>query len=253
MIFKCPLCDKEFKAYQSGFVTCPSCEAQVKVKVIGDEGTPWDVERKGRWAEAFISVIKMSIADPTAHFERVAQGRGWLRPWIFALIISATVFLIAAAYQLGFQMIAASAEFATEVADPFAIVSVPFSAFFLIMFAIVGVPISATLALLVSAGIYHLCLMLLGAAKREFMCTFRVVCYSMAPQLFQIIPLLGGMVAWVWQVVLTIIGIKVVHRTSYGRSAVAVMLPMLLCCGIITVIGMAIAGFAFAAVLSAAQ
>ncbi len=253
MIFKCPLCDKEFKAYQSGLVTCPSCEAKVKVKVISAEGTPWDVERRGRWMEAFISVIKMSIADPTAHFERVAQGRGWLRPWVYALIISAIVFLIAAAYQIGFQLIATSAEFAVKFTDPFTIMSVPFSALFLIMLAIIGVPVSTTLALLVSAGIYHLCLMLLGAAKREFMCTFRVVCYSMAPQLFQIVPLLGGMVGWVWQVVLTIIGIKVVHETSYGRSTVAVMLPMLLCCGIITIVGMAIAGFIFAAALSAAQ
>ncbi|MFH1830936.1 MAG: YIP1 family protein [Pseudomonadota bacterium] len=253
MIFRCPQCNKEFQAHHSGLVMCPLCNTQVKVKVLPTEGTAWDIEKQGRWLDAFIAVIKMSIADPIRHFEGVAAGCGWLRPWIFALIISAIVFLIAAAYQLGFQMLAASTEFAAEFASPFALMSVPFSVFFLIMFAIVGVPVGTTLALLVQAGIYHLCLMLLGAVRRDFMSTFRVVCYAVGPQLFQIIPLLGGMVAWVWQVVLTVIGIKVVHKTTYSRSAVAVLLPMLICCGIIMLIGMAVAGAIFAAALSAAQ
>jgi hypothetical protein len=52
--------------------------------------------------------------------------------------------------------------------------------------------------------------------------------------------------------VLQIIGMKVVHRTSYGRSTIAVLLPMLLCCGVILLIGVAVAGWVFAAAMTAA-
>lgn len=233
-----------------GVVECPSCKGRARVVARG--GTVLDVEGQGRWGAAFISVVKQSIVDPIGHFRNVAMGKGWLRPWLFALTMSVAVFLVAAAYQLGFQLLAASAEFAAELANPFAFVSVPFSALFVVVFAIVGVPLGTTIGLVVQAGIYHLCLMLLGAVRRPFVDTFRVVCYSMGPQVFQIVPLFGGMVAWMWQLVLTVIGVKVVHETTYGRSAIAIFLPMLLCCGFVLVVMMTVAGWIFAAALSAA-
>jgi len=251
MIYRCPLCNSEFRAHEAGVVECPSCRARVKVG--GGLGTAIDAEEQGRWLEAFVSVLKMSAVDPVRHFERVRDGRGFVRPLIFALLISAIVFLIAAAYQMGFQLLAASVEIAAELANPLALASVPFSGLILVVFAIIGVPVGTTVALVVQAGIYHLCLMVLGAARRSFVDTFRVACYSMGPQLAQIVPILGGFIAWAWQVVLTIIGLKTVHETSYGRSTVAVLLPMLLCCGTILILGVAVAGWLFAAGLAAAS
>jgi hypothetical protein len=249
MIYRCPLCNSEFKTEGAGNFVCPSCHE--KVRVGAGSGTAIDSETRGKWLDAGWAVVKMSIADPVGHFEKVAAGGGWLRPWLFALVISAIVFMIAAAYQLGFQMLAASIEIAADIANPLAMLSVPFSAVFLVSFAVIGVPVGTTVMLILQACIYHLCLMVLGAAKRSLVDSFRVVCYSVGPQLFQIVPVLGGVVAWVWQLVLTIMGMKVVHRTSYGRSAIAVLLPMLLCCGVILLIGMAVAGWIFAAAVSA--
>lgn len=250
MIYRCPHCSAEFQTETKGMVHCPACQESVKVAGLG--GTAVDAERAGHWGAAFIAVVKSSIVDPVGHFQNVATGSGWLRPWLFALAISTVVFLIAAAYQLGFQLLAASVEFASKLTNPFALISVPFSAFFVVLFAVVGVPVGTSIGLLVQAGVYHVCLLLLGASRRPFVDTFRVVCYAMGPQLFQIVPLFGGMVAWVWQLVLTVIGVKVVHTTSYGRSAVAVLLPMLLCCGFFLLIAMVVAGWIFAAALTAA-
>ncbi len=250
MIYRCPLCKTEFKATGGGYFACPSCHEKVHVGASGR--TAIDSESRGKWLDACVAVVKMSIVDPVGHFERVSGGSGWLRPWLFALVISAIVFVIAAAYQLGFQMLAASVELAADFSNPFAMISVPFSAVFLVTFAIVGVPVGTTVALILQAAIYHVCLMILGVARRSLVDTFRVVCYSVGPQLFQIVPLFGGLVAWVWQIVLTIIGMKVVHRTSYGRSTIAVLLPMLLCCGVILLIGVTVAGGIFAAALTAA-
>ncbi len=250
MIYRCPLCNSEFRAHEAGVVECPSCRARVRVGV--GLGTAMDAKERGRWLEAFVSVLRMSAVDPVRHFERVRDGRGWTRPLIFALVISAIVFLIAAAYQMGFQLLAASMEIAAELANPLALAAVPFSGLVLVVFAIIGVPVGTAVALMVQAGIYHLCLMVLGAARRGFVDTFRVTCYSMGPQLAQIVPILGGLVAWAWQIVLTIIGLKTVHETSYGRSSVAVLLPMLLCCGSILLVGVAVAGWLFAAALATA-
>ncbi len=256
MIYSCPLCSKQFSAEGEGIFECPSCGGRVRLGGIRSAGTAWDCESQGSWAEAFIAVVKDAIADPIGFFSRVAVGRGWIRPWILALIISGFVFLISAAYQMGFQALTAGAEIGGSIGDPLSSLAFltvfPISAGALIAFAVVGVPVGTTLGLIVQAGIYHLCLMLLGAARREFEATFRVVCYSMVPQLFQVLPIIGGPIAWMWQMVLAIIGIKVVHETSYGRSALAVFLPMILCCGVLMLIGVAAGGWIFAALMARA-
>ena len=254
MIYSCPLCGKQFRAEGEGAYRCPSCDGEIMVRF--GEGTAWDVESRGRWVDAFIAVVKGAIADPINFFSRVSSGRGWLRPWVFALIVSSIVFLISAAYQMGFQALAAGAEIGGSLGDPLGALAFlsayPLSAWALIAFAVIGVPVGTTAGLLMQAGLYHLCLMLLGSARREFTATFRVACYSMTPQLFQILPLIGGPIAWMWQTALAIIGVKVVHRTSYGRSALAVFLPMILCCGVFVLIGLAVGGWLFAALISKA-
>jgi hypothetical protein len=223
----------------------------------GPRGTAWDEERRGGWAGAFVETVKGSIVDPIPFFEGVGRGSGWLRPWAFALVVSAIAFLVSAAYQLGFQALATGFDLSGSIGDPLAAAAAlsmfPLSVGALAAIAAIGVPVGTTAAILIQAGVYHLCLMALGAARREFAATFRVACYSMGPQVFQLIPLFGGPLAWGWQTVLAVIGLKVVHRTTYSRSAAAVFLPLMLCCGAILLVFAAVAGWAFAALLAAAR
>lgn len=251
VIYRCPLCDNKFRAEGKGVFLCPSCSRELRVGALA-EGAAWDTESQGRWGEAIVATTKSAIGEPSRFFSQVAGGRGWLRPWAYALIISSLVFVISAAYQFGFQALASSFEL-TDPAESLAFFSMfPISVGALIAFALVGIPFGMTAGLLIQAGIYHACLFVLGAAKRGFADTFRVACYSMAPQVFQLLPIIGGPLAWGWQMVLSVIGIKVVHETTYGRSAVAVFLPMILCCGFVTLIGVAAGGWIFASLISKA-
>ena len=94
-------------------------------------------------------------------------------------------------------------------------------------------PIWIPISILITTFIIHIFLMLVGGAREGFLATFRVICYASAPELFQILPLCGGLVNIVWWIVITVIGLKEVHRTTLGRSLAAVLLPALVCCGII--------------------
>ncbi len=256
MIYRCPRCEQQFQAEGGGVVRCPACGGEVLIPGIVRPGSAWDREQKGAWADAFFSVIKDAITNPVIFFREVAEGDGWLRPWLFALVISTAVFLVAAAYQAGFNLMAAGAglgKAASEGLGPISALLMPFSIGTIVGLAAVAMPVATTVGLLIQAGVYHLCLMVLGAARRSFLTTFRVTCYSMAPQVCQIVPFLGGIVAWGWQLALSIIGLKVAHETTYGRSALAVFLPTLLCCSALLIIGAAVAGAAFAAIIAAAK
>jgi hypothetical protein len=84
----------------------------------------------------------------------------------------------------------------------------------------------------IGAAIFHVCLMLVGGAKQSFETTFRVVCFSggsVNPLL--VIPFCGGFIVGIWKIVLYCIGLARAHETDTGRAVLAVLLPLIVCCG----------------------
>jgi DNA-directed RNA polymerase subunit RPC12/RpoP len=254
-VYRCPQCNHEFQSDVEGVVECPSCRAGVRIRHVPSDGTAWD-RKQGGWIQAYFATIKKSLGKPFEFFEDAERGGGFGRPLAFAMVNAFIVAILVAAYQLGFQAFVLGANLAVNVKNalaPYMVLSAPLGAFFVVAGLVVVVPLMTVAGLLISSGLYHLCLMILGEARRPFIQTFRVACYSTGPQLFQILPVAGGMVAGIWQLILTIIGLKVVHRTTYGKTVLAVFLPMLICCGLLVLFLAAVAGTIVAAAISSAQ
>jgi len=91
-------------------------------------------------------------------------------------------------------------------------------------------PIFVIIGVFFQAAILHLMLMLVGGAARGFEATARVCSYAQAAQLAQIIPMCGGLVSAVWSVILLIVGLSTAHGITRGKAALAVILPVVLCC-----------------------
>lgn len=250
-IYRCPHCNEQFQSESEGVVQCPNCDSEVCVSEPPLEGAPWD-RGEGSWIGAYISTIKLSFARPTYFFSGVARSADMGKPFVFALVNAVIVALIVAAYQIGFQTFLAGAQVASSVESMVSALSGPVAALIGVLIMLFVVPVLTCVGLFISSGIYHVCLMLLGGATRPFVHTFRVVCYSSGPQLLQVLPLAGGMIAGVWQLVLTIIGLKTVHNTTYGKVVIAVFLPMLLCCGFLVMFFAVIAGGIVGSILSGA-
>lgn len=249
--YKCPHCDSQFRAEGTGKFVCPTCGKEVAVKRTVD--VPWDAETKGAAVKAMYDTVKNSLTEPVAFFEAVAKGEGIFKPWLYAVIICMIVFAAAASYQAGF----AALQVGTEIADaiksallPTTMLSGSLFLLFLFAFAIAGMPVLTTVGLIIEVALLHLGLMILGAAKKDVWATWRTACYSTGPQVIQLIPIIGGMVAGLWVVALNIIGLKVVHETTYARSAIAVFLPLMVCCGLILLVLTTVAGGVFAALMT---
>jgi hypothetical protein len=73
----------------------------------------------------------------------------------------------------------------------------------------------------------HLGLSLVGGAKEGFQATFRSVSYSSVANSFNAIPVVGS-IASLWSLVLTVIGLRETHKTSTGKSIIAVVIPLIL-------------------------
>jgi hypothetical protein len=100
------------------------------------------------------------------------------------------------------------------------------------IFMIILCPIFVALSVFIGSAIIHVCLMLVGGAKKSFETTFRVVCFaSGSTQPLLIIPFCGGLIAGVWGIVAECIGLARAHDTDVGRAVLAILLPLIVCCG----------------------
>ena len=94
------------------------------------------------------------------------------------------------------------------------------------------IPVLVILGMFIASGIIHLCLMIVGGARKSFETTFRVVCFSSgSTSLLSMIPFCGGMISAVWNIVVEIIGLARSHEIDTGKAALAVLLPIIVCCG----------------------
>ena len=75
------------------------------------------------------------------------------------------------------------------------------------------------------AALFHGCLYLVGGASQGYQATFRVVSYSTVPIVFNIVPVLGSL-ASLWSLVLIAVGLRETHKTSTGKAAAAVLIPI---------------------------
>jgi len=89
-------------------------------------------------------------------------------------------------------------------------------------------PLSAAASILVSALILHLFLLLFRGAGSGLEATIKVASYASAANLIYMLPGCGGVIGWIWKIIITIIGLAAVHRITTGRAAMAALAPVLL-------------------------
>lgn len=87
-------------------------------------------------------------------------------------------------------------------------------------------PVYLLVSLFLSAGVVHLLLKLFGAAGGDYRMTTRVFAYAYSPQILGIVPVVGPIAGFIWMVVIAIIGVREAHRTTTGRVAAAILIPL---------------------------
>jgi hypothetical protein len=118
-------------------------------------------------------------------------------------------------------------------------------------FLVIGLPICYTIGIFIGSLILHFLLMLFGGQKFPYETTFRAVAYTQGSALpLAFIPFCGSLIGSIWGIVILIIGLAQMQETTIGKSALAVLVPIVLCCSlaliffatIMTMLGFAAAG-----------
>ncbi len=188
-------------------------------------GLPWEHRQERGFANAFIETLAMVLTKPDLAFRTMKTEGGLAEPLIYALIGGCVGGIVSLLLSLGLQ----SMGLFTGQRDAFtAMAGMGIGMIALIVL----VPVFIVIGLFIAAAIVHLCLMIVGGANKSFETTFRVLAFSHGSTgPLQIIPVCGGLIAGVWALVVNCIGLARAHETTTGRAVLAVLLPLIVCCG----------------------
>lgn len=84
---------------------------------------------------------------------------------------------------------------------------------------------------LFTAAVDHLALMLLGEKPKNYTVSVRAYALSMGPYVLGLLPFCSVYVYPLWSLVLRILSIMHLHKTTAGKATAAVLVPMVLLCG----------------------
>jgi hypothetical protein len=204
-------------------------------------GPPWEAD--GQSVQSFVATVQGVLLDPMRLFSQMRREGGLQAPLIYAVIgivigaLASSVYHVAlSGLGMGFMGrwggVAGASSFLTSL---------------------ILVPIVMVVASFVAAGMYHLMLMLLSAARQPFETTYRVVAYSLgSTSLLNVIPFCGGIASGIWCLVAAIIGLAQAQEIPIAKAAIAVLVPGLVCCVLVAALGM-LFGLSALALFGAAQ
>jgi hypothetical protein len=248
VLARCPSCRNTFSTDRAGRQDCPVCGKPLVVPeqpagaaageaALEPPGTPWERRAELGFIRAWAQTVQLALFEPVKLFRMARLDRGAAQLG-FALLTGCVFWALGDL--LGRALSAPSERFLEQMIDRYevgpAVRSMLESQKQLrspgwTLVAWLLSPIFAVIFLYLTAAVTHGFALLLGQAKRGFAATFAACAYASAPLVLAIIPACGGLIALVWLVVLTGVGLKEMHRASPGGAAAAVLAPYaVLCC-----------------------
>lgn len=210
----------------------PITSVPVVVETIPRSGLPWDRRHELGLAAAFFETLKLVLTQPNTAFKAMRTEGGFAEPLIYAVIGGSVGFISYILWMLLMSSFGVMADQRNMFGHLIG------RGFGLVVF-IIFVPVFIAIGAFVSSAIIHLCLMLVGGAKRPYETTFRVICYAMgSAHPLMIVPFCGNLIAGVWAIVLECLGLARAHEIDTGRAVLAVLLPVIICCGGSFIFGM---------------
>jgi hypothetical protein len=187
-------------------------------------GLPWDERQTKGLFNAFIETLQMVLSKPVAAFTAMKREGGLGEPLLYAILGGTFGTAFAVIYNFVLRSLMPFGDKQNALAHLFGGLA------WLVL--LILTPLFVVIGMFVGSAILHVCLMIVGGAKQSFETTFRVVCFaegSASPLL--VIPFCGGLISGIWKIILYCIGLARAHETDTGRAVIAVLLPLIICCG----------------------
>jgi hypothetical protein len=232
---KCPHCEREYTESENQR-TCPHCGLSLEPENLlpeidldeteaperptersRPEYCPWEDQENLGFMESMIQTVKQSVFSPKLFFSKLPKRGGLLQPLLYGVSLQMLGSFV------GFLW---SMAFGNAVTQLIAMMGGSAVALGLL------VPVFVFLGIAVWAVMLHVSLLMVGGANEDFEATFRIVCYASGVEIFNVIPIFGGIIKGVWQLYVTVIALREVQGISTGRAVAAIAIPFVFCCAL---------------------
>lgn len=232
---KCPHCnelvgtDTVIKKAPEGLHPPSSEPSNPLVTITEDPDRPptWDDE--GPFFTRLWNTFVATMFHPSTFFSQTPTDAGIGKPLLYALIVGSFGMIFAVIWQFIFLALEVPF-FSPKQSEMSPMMPALFTPIILVVWAVLS-PIFIIIWSFIYSGILHLSLMIIKGDEQGFEATYRTVAYSTSTYVFNLIPFCGGIIGGIWQIVITIIGLKEAHGISTGKAVVAWILPIIFCCG----------------------
>ena len=218
----CPRCKHRFElSFQDsgfGFQGKQAAEEAAEEAASRRGPSPWEMRSDlGVWQGLF-ETFKGILFSPEKLFSTMTHEGGIKEPLAYGLLFGSIGCMLGVFWQ--FLMLTES----LPSILPNVIGQINLGLGFLAV--MIMTPFYILINMFVVSGILHLCLVIVGGARNGFEGTFRTVAFSQSVRVLGLVPIVGGLVAWVWQFIVQVIGLREIHETSYLRTIMAMLLPV---------------------------
>ena len=232
----------------SNFTDLPKAAEQIVVEVK-DAPAPapapalpepaWERSESSLSPGAAVETIRQVLFSPKETFKKMTTTGGYSKPLVFYTLMA----WVSGIASIGYQAVAGTLNptIFGEVGKnltPMTIVIISCAvALILPVFLIIGS--------FSSAAIFHLSLMVVGAANKPFEVTYRAFTYTMgALAVLQFIPLCGGYLSSLAGLFYMVIALREAQQTETWRIVLGSLILFLVCCGAVAVFSFAVVGLA---------
>lgn len=212
---KCRFCDTMM---QDSETVCPSCGKDQEVSA-GTAGTNSFDDLSLSWGERIVGTIREIMTAPNTFFSTLKESGEIKGPFIYYMVLS----LISVIAYLFWQTVLSSSmsalipsmgPFGGAEHNPFTPAMLPFLLFFSLLLGAVSP--------FITAGLYHLMLLLFGEGQKGYVTTLRVILFSQTAGILYVIPFIGSLLSGVWSLALQAMGLSQRHHISVGKALLVI-------------------------------
>ena len=261
--FGCPHCDQLYEGNDARGLphpprfTCVNCQNPVDVSVmrvvpVSDQaagfdgmavgaGLPWERTDGTGMLTRWWQTCKLGMFRPTEYYRQLRGTEDLSKAIGFAALsavfsgvlgtIITGVFQIALLGAAGASQVPGSPSMATNQGG------------MMVFQVLMAIP-AQILVLFVLAGIVQLGLAILVRQRRSYTSTVVVLAYATCPAIWGLIPFIGGLAVPLWSLVVSVLGLAVIHNTTWWRALLAFFMLGLIILAVVLVI---LGGIALAA------
>jgi hypothetical protein len=223
----CPRCKNRFELNLPQIAPVHKEIANTEpARSTASQGAGWETRSETGWWKGLYRTTKSVLFSPRQFFGAMTVGTGLGEPFAYGLL-SGVAGVMGGLFWY-FLMMSGSLQSLIQLESTG--MALVFAALLLLSIPYVLV------ALLLTSLVLHGCLVVVRDGRKGFEATFRVVAYSQAAQVFSFIPFVGGVAAFLWLIVVQVIGLREIHNTTYPRIVMAYLIPFILLFGIVAAV-----------------